>query len=126
MGIKSTDGTLIEAEVIINGRTLNFAQSMTLRVALSSFLMYCNNKENDIGPISEGYADACRGMLHFIHEDIKETRGVPSLTDEDLGTEREISRLENCLRFIAQKYAVKFDDTNLQDDISRALRGKSL
>lgn len=45
-----------EANVIINGEELTFAQSMTLRVAISSFIMWLYNDESEeLGPIREGY-----------------------------------------------------------------------
>lgn len=58
-----------EANVCINGHTLTLAQSMTLRVAIGSFLIDVNNPEfaSELGPIGEGYR-RCLGeislMLH--------------------------------------------------------------
>lgn len=48
---------------------------------------------------------------------------VPRLTDDMLGTEREIERLEGCLRYIARNCE---DPDTVRDLCSRALRGKSL
>jgi len=49
----------VEAEVTINGVTLTFAESMTLRVAVTSFLMQVSNPETAalLGPVSVGYRD---------------------------------------------------------------------
>lgn len=46
-----------EADVTINGTKLNFAQSMTLRVALNDFLMTLSDPEyaEALGKIAEGY-----------------------------------------------------------------------
>lgn len=71
--MKSKDGTLAEADVMVNGIELNFAQSMTLRVALSSFLMCCNAVElGEIGPL---YAARCREILELIHGYTKRQKG---------------------------------------------------
>lgn len=49
----------VEADITINGKTLSFAESMTLRVAITSFLMQVVSKENArlLGPISGGYRE---------------------------------------------------------------------
>lgn len=51
------------------------------------------------------------------------TPPVPRLTDDMLGTEREIERLEACLRYIGRNCE---DPDTVRDLCSRALRGKSL
>src|SRR5690242_8553965 len=62
--VKNADKTLVEADVYVNGWPLDFAQSMTLRVAISSFLMCCQTPElGEIGPL---YAERCREILKFI------------------------------------------------------------
>ena len=63
--MKSKDGTLTEADVVVNGVPLDFAQSMTLRVALSSFLMCCQDEA--LGAIGPLYAQRCEEMLKLIH-----------------------------------------------------------
>jgi hypothetical protein len=68
----NADGTFFEADVIANGTTLTLAQSMTLRVTLSSFLMSCTCRElGEIGPL---YAERCREILKIIHEGIARQR----------------------------------------------------
>ena len=49
--------------------------------------------------------------------------GVPKLTDDMLGTEREVERLENVLRYIGANCE---DPETVRDNVSRALRGKSV
>lgn len=48
---------MVEADITINGQTLNFAESMTLRVAISCFLMSLTSEEGRtlLGPIADGY-----------------------------------------------------------------------
>lgn len=67
--MKSNDEMLTEADVFVNGKMLNFAQSMTLRVALSSFLMCCN--DDSLEEIGKLYAARCREILEIIHEKSK-------------------------------------------------------
>lgn len=47
-----------EATITINGDPLTFAESMTVRVALSSFAMFVAAPEHreQLGPIAENYA----------------------------------------------------------------------
>ncbi len=47
----------MEAHIVINGTTLNEAQSMTVRVAVSSMRMELSDPEQcaKLGPIAEGY-----------------------------------------------------------------------
>ena len=47
----------MEAHIVINGTTLNEAQSMAVRVAVSSMRMELNDPEQcaELGPIAEGY-----------------------------------------------------------------------
>lgn len=59
---------MIEADITINGKALTFAESMTLRVAVSSYLMSMN-EPNALGPdlqgreIAAGYARSCCSIL---------------------------------------------------------------
>lgn len=64
--MKSKDNTMTEADITVNGVELSFAQSMTLRVALSSFLMCCNDEAlgGIGGPL---YAARCEEILKIIH-----------------------------------------------------------
>lgn len=70
--MKSADECMVEADVSINGVELNFAQSMTLRVAVSSFLMSCQNTE--LGEIGSLYAERCSEILKILHSDIKQQK----------------------------------------------------
>jgi len=119
--MKSADKCMVEADVYINDTKLDFGQSMTLRVALGSFLMCCDAPElGSIGPL---YAARCREIMAMIFKDIK-SQGAPSLRDAEIGTEQEIRRLEEALRWIKENHPDT--ENNLHDSISRALRGKSV
>lgn len=118
--MRNADRTLVEADVFINGEELNFAQSMTLRVAISSFLMCCQVEE--LGAIGPLYAERCREILKLIEENIK-APPVPRLREGEMGTEAEIDRLESALRWIWQNCT---SIESVHDNISRALRGKSV
>ncbi len=72
--MKNDDKTMVEADVVINGVALNFAQSMTLRVALGSFMMCCANMP-ELGKMGPLYASRCREILVAIHNDIESQRG---------------------------------------------------
>jgi hypothetical protein len=111
---------MAEADVAISGIELDFAQSMTLRVAVGSFLMSC--KAIDLGEIGPLYAERCQEILKVIHGDIK-LQGAPRLEDADIGTEREVERLEAALRWIGANCE---DADTVRDNVSRALRGKSV
>lgn len=118
--MKSADGCLTEADVYVNDTKLDFAQSMTLRVAIGSFLMCCENTElGSIGPL---YAARCREILAIIHDDVK-TQTVSKHDPDDNDGPREVLRLESALRFISKN---SDDPETVRDLISRALRGKSL
>ncbi len=60
---------MVESDIVINGRTLSFAEAMTVRVAMSSFSMYVNEPETAkaLGPIAEGYQAHCASLLRLIH-----------------------------------------------------------
>lgn len=118
--MKSADGCMAEADVWVNDTSLDFAQSMTLRVAIGSFLMSC--KEVDLGEIGPLYAERCQEILKIIHGDIKQ-QGVAKLTDDMLDTPAEIRRLEDALRWISENCE---DPEMVRHNISRALRGKSV
>lgn len=59
MTIRDKETGWVEADVVINGKPLTFAESMTLRVAITSFLMQVSNQETAelLGPISVGYRE---------------------------------------------------------------------
>lgn len=118
--MRNKELTLVEADVFINGNELNFAQSMTLRCALSSFLMCC--QVDELGPIGPLYAERCREILTLVQENIKAPPAA-RLKDDDIGTEREVDRLETALRWIWQNCTTV---ESMHDNISRALRGKSV
>jgi len=63
--MKSSDRTMTEADVTVNGVELDFAQSMTLRVAVSSFLMCCGDAS--LGAIGPLYAERCWEILKIVH-----------------------------------------------------------
>lgn len=119
--MKNADGTMVEADVIINGVALDFAQSMTLRVALGSFQMCC--KDVDLGEIGPLYAERCQEISTLVFGDIRRQTVVPRLTDDMIGTEREVERLEAALRWIGANCV---DGETVRDNVSRALRGKSV
>ena len=47
--MKDPETGWVEADVTINGKALSFAESMTLRVAVNSFQMWCAHGENREG-----------------------------------------------------------------------------
>lgn len=53
-----------EATIVINGRQLSFAESMSLRVAVTSFRMTLSEPSyrEGLGPVAEGY-DACLSRI---------------------------------------------------------------
>jgi len=57
MSVRDAATGMLEATIVINGRTLTFAESMTLRVAISNFLLMLGDQEfrNALGPIGEHY-----------------------------------------------------------------------
>ena len=119
--MKSADGCMAEADVVVNGVSLDFAQSMTLRVAVGSFLMSC--KAIELGAIGPLYASRCQEILKLILDDINEQRGAPRLTDGMIDTPAEVERLEAALRWIGANCE---DAETVRDNVSRALRGKSV
>lgn len=58
----------LEADVVIEGQTLTRAESMTLRVAVTAFLMTLQDEglgDDENGKaISEGYQRACKTILN--------------------------------------------------------------
>jgi hypothetical protein len=62
------DSGWVEAEVVINGYPLTFAESMTLRVAVSSFRMFVNNPESraGLGLVADGYERALQNIESFL------------------------------------------------------------
>ena len=72
--ITDPDGLGHEATIVINGQPLNYAESMVVRVAVSSFLMslgspaYCV----ELGvPLADGY----RHHLEKVHDYMRKDRG---------------------------------------------------
>lgn len=59
-----------EADIVVNGNRLTHAQSMTLRVALSAFVMD-DDALKELGPIGQGYADRGNEVLSFMLRGIK-------------------------------------------------------
>ena len=58
----------VEATIIINGQTLTFAESLTLRVAVSTFHMSLTSKEGRhlLGPIGDNYLGHCERLHELI------------------------------------------------------------
>lgn len=71
-----TDPKIKEATVIIGGHHLTFQESMTLRVAMNSFLMSLD-EENVLGDddhgktMAAGYRLHARQILNYIHQEAK-------------------------------------------------------
>lgn len=77
---------MIEASITINGVALTFAESMTVRVALGSFLMYVNDEKTakDLGPIADGYRRQLESVSRILHDPLtaehelrRQERGMP-------------------------------------------------
>jgi len=70
-----TDQKIKEADITIEGHQLSFQESMTLRVAMNSFLMSLN--EEGLGNDDHGikmtayYRLRARAILKYIHEGAK-------------------------------------------------------
>lgn len=62
-----------EAEITINGKLLSFAESMTMRVAITSFAMSVADSKNlgDLGSIAHGYHACCVSIFEKMMEDKK-------------------------------------------------------
>jgi len=62
--MKNDETGWIEADITINGQPLSFAESLTLRVAIQSFLMFLSSVQvqQDLGVISDGYSRACQSI----------------------------------------------------------------
>ena len=58
-----------EANIKINGHSLSFAQSMTVRVAIEMFAMDLNGKE--IADIEKGYMARIREIRKYLYEEQK-------------------------------------------------------
>ena len=58
-----------EANIKINGHSLSFAQSMTVRVAIEMFAMDLNCKE--IADIENGYMARIREIRKYLYEEQK-------------------------------------------------------
>jgi len=57
-----------EPRVIINGHELSLAQSMTLRVAVGSFIMACEEtQKEEASPIWGHYIDRCKEIEDAMH-----------------------------------------------------------
>jgi hypothetical protein len=59
-----------EADITINGHMLTFAESMTVRVALTSFQMFVAEASNReaLGAVATGYQAQLRSILTMIFE----------------------------------------------------------
>lgn len=95
--------------------------------ACAALMVPCPCPEN--GRDANGHCDWCCGakrvtkrVLEAITEQ-QEMPRAPSLRDADLGTEREIERLETALRWIGANCE---DPEMVRHNISRTLRGKSV
>lgn len=66
--MRSPDGTMVEPDITINGAELTFAQSMTVRVAVSSFAIGLQDPEHveALGPIGLAYQARIREIFHLI------------------------------------------------------------
>jgi hypothetical protein len=55
--IKDEETGWVEATIVINGRTCNFAEAMSIRVAVSTFRIHCNEPgtRSLLGPVADGY-----------------------------------------------------------------------
>ena len=82
----------------------------------------CGSRCRNVGRASVT-ACASHDCCGFCNDLGEATPSVPRLTDDMLGTEREIQRLEACLRYIGRNCE---DPETVRDLCSRALRGKSL
>ena len=63
-----------EARVLINGVELNSAQSMSLRVAVSSMLMHLNDDpkyRKGLGKIAKGYQSRLTEVENLIHQNTR-------------------------------------------------------
>jgi hypothetical protein len=63
-----------EAFIRIGGVTLDYAQSMTVRVALNDFLFTLNDPNSSLGKIGDGYRDRVKELITMIHENMEEQR----------------------------------------------------
>jgi hypothetical protein len=57
----------VEADITINGVRLSFAESMTVRVALGSFLMHVSDPTCELGPIRDGYRRHLENVSRILH-----------------------------------------------------------
>jgi hypothetical protein len=53
--ITNSETSWSEATIVINGYQLTFAESMSVRVAVSSFRMSLNANRKELGLIADGY-----------------------------------------------------------------------
>lgn len=44
-----TESGLVEPDILVNGRTLTFAESMAVRVAVGNFRLWLSDPENRVG-----------------------------------------------------------------------------
>lgn len=61
-----------EAEIIINGQPLNFAESMSVRVAVTSYLMFVSNNKtaDELGTVARGYRSALISVFEKMRRDM--------------------------------------------------------
>jgi hypothetical protein len=62
---------MMEATITIDGHTLTEGQSMSVRVAITMFLMELNDKAfaESLGQIAIGYRTSLTEVLRMIHEE---------------------------------------------------------
>ena len=68
--IRDDETGWVEANIRINSHTLTFAQAMTVRVAVTSFLMQVQDPKTRelLGPIAEGYEAQLISVMRLLHE----------------------------------------------------------
>ena len=67
--IKNEETGWTEATIVVNGQTLNFAEALTVRVALENYAMWLSNDDTRemLGPIGDGYTRAIDSTMRKIH-----------------------------------------------------------
>lgn len=67
--MKNAETGWIEADVTIGGYPLSFPESMTLRVAVTSFRMFLSSDDvrRDLGAVAEGYDRCLQAIEERMH-----------------------------------------------------------
>jgi len=63
---KHEETGMVEADITINGAALSFAESMAVRVAISSFRMSLPHMASALGPIADNYDRLLRSIEETI------------------------------------------------------------